>query len=179
MGFYEKAESESEPFYKIKFYEASLGEVRNFLEKLEYGRILNPSEEEKYSADRKSAAEVPSKIAQEKQNMKVSVNVAGDYSNIVKNALVSAFSESGFNIGDDGNYTCDAEINLELNGENPVSIQPGVEARMKNQNGEVLFTCTEKSAEKSIAYSLANAEKKAFPKLAENIKAKIKSFLEE
>lgn len=179
INFYEKAENEDEPFYKIKFYESALNESQNFLEKLEYGRILNPAEEKKYSADREKVSSVPAKIVQEKQNMKVAVNVADDYSNIIKNALVSAFSESGFNIGDGGNYTCDAEINLDQNGENPVSITPGIEVKVKDASGKVLFTYTEKSTEKSIAYSLDNAKKKSFPKLAENIKAKIKSFLED
>lgn len=177
MGFYEKAENESEPFYKIEFYESAQGETENLLEKLEYGRILNPEEEKKYSVDREKVASIPAKIVQEKQNIKVSVNVVGDYSNIIKSALISTFSESGFNVGDDGNYICDAEIILDQNGENPVSIMPGLELEVKGESGKVLLTYSYKTSEKSIAYSLDNAKKKAFPKLAENTKAKIIEML--
>ncbi len=173
MSFYEKAENESEPFYKIKLYESAQGETENFLKKLEYGRILNPLGEEKYSADRKTASEVPSKIGQEKLKIKIAVRVEGDYENSVKNALASAFRESGFNVGDDGAYSCDAKINLDQSGENPVSIMPGIELEVKGGSGKVLLTYSYKTSEKSIAYSLGNAQKKAFPKLAENAKSQI------
>lgn len=48
-SFLKKAESEEDPYTKISLYKSAWKASCDFLEKLEYGRIINPKEEEKYS----------------------------------------------------------------------------------------------------------------------------------
>ena len=83
-GFLKKAESEDDSFMKVSPYKNAWKVSSDFMEKLEYGRIINPKEEEKYSADRTAITELPAKIEKEQKNLTIFVNLKGDYGNIYK-----------------------------------------------------------------------------------------------
>ena len=63
---------------------------------------------------------------------------------------------------------------LNPNGENPVTIMPAVIVSIKSSEEKAVFSYEAKMMEKTVAYSLENAQKKAFPKLAEKINQGIK-----
>ena len=63
---------------------------------------------------------------------------------------------------------------LNPNGENPVTIMPAVIVSIKSREGKAVFSYEAKMMEKTVAYSLENAQKKAFPKLSKKINVEIK-----
>ena len=173
-SFLKKAESEEDTFTKISLFKSAWKVSGDLMEKLEYGRIINPNEEEKYSADRTEVAELPAKIEKEQKNLTIFVNLKGDYGNIVETAIKTALEKGGFIVGSSGNYTADVIVSSNPNGENPVTIMPAVIVSIKSSEGNAVFSYEAKMMEKTVAYSLENAQKKAFPKLAEKINEEIK-----
>lgn len=173
-GFYKKAEKETDSFTKISLYRSAWKASGDFLEKLEYGRIINPKEEEKYSQDRNAVSDLPSKIETEQKNLTLEVYIYGDYANIIETAAKNAFSRNGFVAGIKGNYVADVVVNSNPSGSDPVAIVPAVTVTIKNRNGKAIYSYETNLTEKTVAYSLENAQKKAFPKLAEKINEEIK-----
>ena len=173
-AFLKKAESEDDSFTKISLYKKAWKVSIDFMEKLEFGRIINPKEEEKYSADRTEVAELLSKIEKEQKNLTIVVNLKGDYGNIVETSIKTALEKGGFIVGENGNYTADVVVSSNPNGENPVTIMPAVTMSIKSSEGNAVFSYEAKLMEKTVAYSVENAQKKAFPKLAEIINQEIK-----
>lgn len=173
-SFLKKAESEEDIFTKISLYKSAWKVSVDFVEKLEYGRIINHKEEEKYSSDRMTIAELPSRIEKEQKNLTIRVNISGDYGNIVETSIKSSLEKGGFIIGESGNYTADVVVLSNPNGENPVTIMPAIIVSIKNDKNKAVFSYEANLSEKTVAYSLENAQKKAFPKLAEIINQGIK-----
>ena len=173
-GFLKRAEAEEDPFTKILFYKSAWECSGDFLEKLEYGRIISPKEEEKYSEYREQIAELPSRIESEQKNLTLNVNLTGDYANIIETAVKKSFEKAGFVVGKSGNYTADVVVESNQSGDNPLSVMPAVIVTVKNKSGKSIYSYESKLTEKTVAYSLENAQKKAFPKLAEKIEEEIK-----
>lgn len=173
-AYVKKAESEEDPFTRISLYKSAWNASGDFIEKLEYGRIINSGEEEKYSADREAVSELPSKIEKEKRNLTLAVKVSGDYGNIMETSIKTVFEKGGFIVGEKGNYIADVIVSSNPNGENPVTILPAVIVSIKSSEGKAVFSYEAKLTEKTVAYSLENAQKKAFPQLAEKINQEIK-----
>ena len=173
-AFLKKAESEDDSFTKVSLYKNAWKVSSDFMEKLEYGRIINPNEEEKYSADRTTISELPAKIEKEQKNLTIFVNLKGDYGNIMETSIKTALEKGGFIVGEKGNYTADVIVSSNPNGENPVTIMPAVIVSIKSSEEKAVFSYEAKMMEKTVAYSLENAQKKAFPKLAEKINEEIK-----
>lgn len=168
-AYVKKAESEEDPFTRISLYKSAWNASGDFIERLEYGRIINPGEEEKYSADRDAVSELPSKIEKEKRNLTLAVKVSGDYGNIIENAVRSGLEKLGFIVGTNGNYAADVVVSSNPSGENPVAIMPAVSVSVSNADGRSVLSFEAGLAEKTVAYTLENAQKKAFPKLAERV----------
>lgn len=173
-AFLKKAESEEDSFTKISLYKSAWKVSADFMEKLEYGRIINPKEEEKYSVDRTEVSELPAKIEKEQKKLTIYVNLKGDYGNIVETSIKTALEKGGFIVGENGNYTADVVVSSNPNGENPVTIMPAVTVSIKSSEGKAVFSYEAKLTEKTVAYSVENAQKKAFPKLADRINQEIK-----
>lgn len=147
-AFLKKAELEEDSFTKISLYKKAWNFSGDFMEKLEYGRIINPKEENKYAADRMEVAELPAKIEREQKNLTIRVNLNGDYGNIVEAAIKTALEKGGFIVGSSGNYTADVIVSSNPNGENPVTIMPAVTVSIKNSSGKAVFSYEAKLTEK-------------------------------
>ena len=172
-SFLKKAESEEDPYTKISLYKSAWKASSDFLEKLEYGRIINPKEEEKYSQDRDAVSDLPSRIEAEQKNLTLEVRMSGDYANIIETAVKNAFGRNGFVVGDKGNYVAEVAVSSNPSGSDPVAIVPAVTVTIKNRNGKAIYSYETNLTEKTVAYTLENAQKKAFPKLAEKINQEI------
>ena len=168
---FQKACEESEPLEKLKSLKTAF----------EQARIINPAEEEKYISERNCLSEIPAAFSEEKAKCRVYVSVPGDYSRIITAAVTASFSECGFSVAKtSGEASHIAEILIEDNasGSEPVSIIPAVSLKLTGtETGQTVFSCEAESKEKTVSYTLENARKKAYPKLAEELKAGIKNNL--
>ncbi len=168
-AFLKKAESEDDSFTKIWLYKSAWKVSGDFLERLEYGRIINPKEEDKYSEDRTSIAELPAKIEAGQKNLTVRVHITGDYGNIIETAVETALSDSCFIVGPDGNYTADVVVSSNTSGSNPLTIMPFVSVSVRSISGKSIYSFESKLTEKNCRLFIGKCSEKAFPKLAENI----------
>ena len=90
-------------------------------------------------------------------------------------------SECGFDVvKNQGESTYIAEVLIEDNstGGEPLAITPTVNIKIASKDDKTVFSYEVFSDEKTISYTLENAQKKAYPKLAEEIKAALKSEFE-
>ena len=76
-------------------------------------------------------------------------------------------------------YTLKVYINPNSVGFEPLSISPSIEILLINEKNRPLYNYSYKSAEKEISYSLENAQKKAYPKLAEVVLKELQESLRE
>lgn len=173
-SFLKKSDAEEDSFAKISLLKSAWKASGDFLEKLEYARIVNPKEEEQYAADREEISELPARIEKEQKNLTVRVNLTGDYGNIVETAVKKALERGGFIVEPQGVYLADVVISTNPDGENPVTVMPAVAVTIKNGSGKGVHSFEAKLTEKTVAYTLENAQKKAFPKLAEKINEELK-----
>lgn len=160
------AEHESDPFLKIILYKKTLGSAQSFLKKLEYARIISAKKEGEYSSDRRAVSEIPSLIAVEQEKCSVYISIQGDYGNIIRSALAQTLSNNGFRItktADTALYAANAIIENNAHGADPVTIYPSLDLKITNKNGKTVFSNQTKMTQKSIAYTLENAQKKAYP----------------
>jgi len=168
-GFYNKAQDEEDVYFRIKLLKNALSSAEDFEEILEYGRLINPDKEEKYAKDRDVIASIPASILQLRQSVKIKTSITGDYAGIIENKVVKAFEQNGYTVGKSGDYTLVIDIDSNVTGSDPLAIYPFVRISLLSKSGKSVYSCEAKLEEKTVAFSLDVAQKKAFPKLAELI----------
>ncbi len=176
-GFYKKAQSESEPIFKCSYYKNAWEKGKDFLTVLEYGRLIHPDKEASYDKDRATLMQIPSLIESEKKSVSIKVTVTGDYGNIIKTAVSEAFKNAGYTISESGNCIANVTVDSNQIGKDPVTIYPSVDIKLNGVTGATVYSYQQKISQKTAAYSLETAQKKAFPFLGELIKAQVPSDL--
>lgn len=173
-NFYKKAAAEEDPYTKISLLKNALDSSINYMEKLEYGRIILPQEEEKYESDLDLISEIPSVIETEMKKLTVTVQVSGDYGNIIETAVKNVLKKNGFIVAQNGNYIALVNVDSNITGQDPYAIYPAVQVTVESTAGKAVAAYESKITEKTVAYTVENAQKKAFPKLAEKINQEMK-----
>ena len=182
LAMKKKADSETDPLTKCLLYEKALKSGGAFLEKLEYARFVHPSKEAAYSSDRKAVGELPALIAGERENCSVFLNVTGDYGNIMSVSLATALSKGGFKITKtkkEATYVASALIEDNAIGDDPISITPSLDLKVESKAGKTALAVQANVEKKTVAYTLENARKKAYPLLAEQSEKLILNKLED
>ena len=173
-SFYNKAEDISEPFLKFIKYKQALISAKDFLEKLEYGNLLNPKKNTIYTKDIELISSIPILIKEVCKNAPISVSVKGDYNNILGNSVKKLFINEGFEFSQTGTYILSVGIEPNVEGNEPLTIYPSVYVELSNSKGDIFFTYDYTHPEKTIAYALETAQRKVYPKIAEIISTEIK-----
>ncbi len=173
-GFYNKAVVEEDTFTKVSLYKSAWNAAGDFMEKLEYARIINPKEEEVYSSDRSVMAELPSVIDTEMQNLTLTVNMTGDYGAIIETAIKDCFEKSGFVIGSNGKYQADVKVDINATGDNPITAYPSVVITVHNDKSKSIYSYQAKITEKTVSYTMDSTYKKALSKLSDKIIQEVK-----
>ena len=79
---------------------------------------------------------------------------------------------------DESTYIAEVVIENNSTGGEPLAITPTVNIKIVSKNDKTVFSYEEFSNEKTVSYTLENAQKKAYPKLTEQIKAALKNEFE-
>lgn len=178
-NFYMKAEKETEPFLRFTLFKQTWEKGKDFLETLEYGRLLNDKHEMEYTDVKAKLANVPMFLQDSISKSTINLEIQGDYGNIIENAIINAFFECGFVIGDNGMYTLFVEIEPNVIGNNPLSISPSINVVLKNKSNKSFYNYSYKSQEKIVSYTLENAQKKAYSKVADVVLKEIPENIRE
>lgn len=177
-AIYDAASKEEDLLLRCSMYKKAFVSGQDFLQRLEYGRILTSEKEAEYKDDRRVLSEIPALIEKEKSSCTIFIEVQGDYERIVQSSLTDVFKNAGFRLVRseiEAVYTCNAYIELNISGSEPLSVKPGIEIKIDNNQKQTIFSNQINSVEKTLAYSLEKAQKKAFPLFAEKISEEFKT----
>lgn len=173
-GLLKNVGRETDSFTKLKLLKTVWAAGKDLTEKLEYARIISPTNEATYGTIREHFSEIPVIFETEKSKCKTFVTVRGDYSEIFSTAISSVLADCGFGIVKTFNeaaYIVEMAIEDNVSGNQPLAIMPTVNIKIINKNNKTVFSYETSSQEKTLAYSLETAQRKAYPKLATEIKA--------
>ncbi len=172
-SFYNSARVEGEPFFIMSDYKNAWEHGKEFLTTLEYGRLIHPDRERMYAADRAKLAEIPVKIDNERRQIAIQLNIQGDYNGIITTALENAFKKSGLTVSKKGNYMADVEIKPNSDGKSPLAVYPEIDLKLTASSGQTVYSYKDRLSERTVAYSLETAQKKAYPVFARQIEENI------
>ena len=172
-GFYNSARSEGEPIFVMSYYKNAWERGKDFLTALEYGRLIHPAKEKAYSADRADIARIPAKIEDERRVIQIQIDITGDYNGIIRTSLENAFKKAGFTVSRRGNYKAVVEVEPNSDGKNPLAVFPEIDLKLEGVTGQTVYSYKDRLAERTVAYSLETAQKKAYPVLARQIEQNI------
>lgn len=179
-GLYKNLEKESDDFSKLNLCKKVWASGKELLEKLEYGRIINPQEEAAYQTERDLFSNIPVIFEEAKQNCSIYLNISSDYNQSISTALSSAFADCGFNVVKtnlQANYIAEVVVEENITGRDPLSIKPGINLKVVSKNGKSVYSYEVVAQEKSIGYTLKSAQKKAYPKLTKELQEVVKQNL--
>ena len=172
-------DTEEDFFLRMKLYKTAWIQGQEVLKKLEYGRIISPSEEKQYQSLRDEISKIPSQHSKCKNACIVFVKIENDYNRVLAAAISSALTKCGIKVAKTENeVSYIAEVNVEDNcveGE-PLSITPDLNLKIishRKSSVITVYSFETSSSEKAIAYSLENARKKVYPKFAKEIEASV------
>lgn len=169
LSFMEKAQSEAEPFRACAYYKDAWDSVQDFFSSLDYGRRIYPEADTVFAESKERALSVPSLLAAKKKSVSVRIVCAEDADGIIRNAIAQKFEEAGFAVSDNGRCTAEADIKLNAEGSDPVAVRPSLTVTVRGRTGEAVHSFQCRVQEKTAAYSLETAKRRALPKLAEEI----------
>lgn len=173
-------DEENDPFTKCTAYGKAWKSGKSLLEKLEYARILSAKKESEYAEDRKAVSEILSKISAEREKCTVYLLVTGDYGNTITSALSKTLANNGFKVAKsatEANYTANALVESNSVENDPITIYPSLDLKITSKGGKTVFANQCKVEQKTIAYTLENAQKKAYPILAKEAEKAINAEL--
>jgi len=180
-GLLKKLDKESDSFIKLKSLKTTWQKGKDLIEKLEYGRLIFPTRESEYSSSRDIFSELPVIFEETKSKCKTFIKVHGDYNRIFTTGISTVLSECGFDVVknyDESIYIAEVVIEDNSTGGEPLAITPTVNIKIVSKNGKTVYSYEEFSNEKTVSYTLENAQKKAYPKLTAQIKAVLKNEFE-
>lgn len=175
-SLYKNLNKETDDFTKLGMCKRCWDAGKELLQKLEYGRIINPNKESDYENERENISQLPVIFEEAKSNSTMYISADTDYNRTITMALSSALSDSGFSVEknlSESKYVAKIQIENNISGSDPLSIKPGINIKIVNQNNKTVFSYEVLAEEKSVGYTLESAQKKAYPKLAAVIKEAI------
>lgn len=166
-SFWEKAQADNEPFRACLYYKNAWNAAQDFFKALDKGRLINPKADEIFSQSKTRSLSVPSLIDAQKKDAAVRIVCSGDSGGIIKTALAQKFAQTGFTVSDNAKTTAEVQIEMNEEGSEPVAVRPSLTVTVRGKTGEMVYSFQCRAKEKTAAYSLETAKRRALPKLAQ------------
>jgi hypothetical protein len=178
-GYYNKAESESDPFIKIRYLYAADKAADSFKAELAYGALFSESSvSASYGGDRTVMAEIPAIIKNIQIKNPLYVSVDHDSDNAVYSAVTDVFTGLGYTVSaykTEAAYTVNVSVHFNDIPEKEVEddtvlhvLNPDVTLLIGDSTKTVYIFSTK--AERTLSYSKVKAESKACRGIAEAVK---------
>ena len=169
---YRKIIEEQDSFSQIALCQNASEAGKELMSRLEYARIISPKNEASYQSDRDRVAKIPVLFDEAKGKCIIYLDCPGDYNNVLMAAVSSAFSNAGMTVSkskSQANYICTIDVDDNVTGSDPLTINPAVSIRMVDLSGRAVYSHECASADKTISYTMDNAKKKGYPKFAKDV----------
>lgn len=179
-GLYKNLEKQTDYFTKLGMCKKVWSAGKELLEKLEYGRIINPEGEAVYQNERDSISNIPVIFEEVKQSCSIYIQINSDYNRMISTALSTAFKDCGFGVAKtqtEANYTTEVTVQDNISGKEPLSILPSINLKIVSKDGKSVYSNEILTSEKAVGYTLESAQKKSYPKLAKELEETVKSNL--
>lgn len=181
LRLYESAEAEADPFLRLSRLKTAQGAVSDMLERLEYGRTISPQNEAAYLSVRDKVARIPVLSETARKECTVFVSARGDHNRAMEQAVSNALAKSGFTVtGTAGGakYTASVDVDDNASGSDPVAIMPTVSLKIMGKGGNAIYSYEAAASEKTMAYTIENAKKRVYPKLAQEVESALQKDLD-
>ena len=171
-SLYTVIQNEPEPFLKIKRINECRKSVDELTENLNFARFIVSEKEAGYKQTREKISNLSVIYNDELLKCKVYIDCPDDYNKILSTTFAKIFNRKNISIvkkADEANYIAKIEIDDCIIGEEPYAIQPVVTLKILGTQKQTVYSQDFSAEEKTLAYTIDNARKKAYPKLAEKI----------
>lgn len=171
---YDIAEETPEPIIKQQYYKAAFNKGTEFIETLEYGRLINKQCDLFYNNDKETVFSVPAKISDAIKNSSMKMIVTGDYENIISTAVANVFTEAGYTIAKTkSNYDLYVTVTDNLSSStDAVSVTPDIDIKLVSNKGETVYSFQYKGTKK-VAFSASVAKQRSFKETSTELEAKL------
>lgn len=176
---YNKALAENDKILSCAYYKSAASSGAVFLEKLSFAYGVNPDVASEYKEDREKILEIPSVIQQKMQESTLHLVLTGDYGNIISTAITESFNDLGLVVDrNKGEYQLQVTVSdnkmVEKNNDYEIiAIFPSVLVNLINSSGRTVYSYEKKLGKTVSMNGLEYAQKRAYPKLGEEIKAEL------
>ena len=173
-----KRADEKEPFVANVYLSAAWEAGKVLLERLEYARTISEVREAAYKGDREHIASIPARMLENNLASALALDIKGDNSNIISEAVQTTFSSFGLTVGESApNYTLSVVISDNATGddESIYKIYPDIKIEIKSKDGNTVYSYALKWNEPNgqAAGTVERAERLAFAKMAERIRTEV------
>lgn len=172
----QKAQAESDPVQKCALYVKMASPAANLLSALDFARLISFEKEAAYAPDRNAASSLDALIEAERAKCTVYIEATGDWSSVFTGAVSGALSQSGFAVSKTKSaavYTATVTIEANATGTEPLSILPAIDVKIESTAHRTVYAKQIQAEKKTVAYALETAQKKAYPQLADKLKAEM------
>lgn len=188
-NFYKKGKSlaDDDPFSAISYYKSAAKEGETFTELCDFGRFISSKCTEVYGSVQDEVDSLDGLIAELFSELKLTLSVTGDFTNIISKKITDLFSEEGFTFAKNKNdavYIVNVEIDLNEVISNKgtedevTAVYPAVNIYLENRlSGETVFSMEEEISDKTAAFNHDTAVKKGLKKLADKLDEKYRGNL--
>lgn len=150
FSFYDVADKNEEPLYKMLIYMQSTEFEEEFFSAYSYARILSSSlTDSNYSSDLATVSSVSAKTMEEKNKCTFAVNIKGDEKNIIYQCVKDELSGAGYtvrNAGEQALYNVNVNVHLDDTPVNSLHVlRPSVELLIEGKSAS-LFSYAKQAA---------------------------------
>ncbi len=178
QSLYDLAMGTKEQILRYKYLYNSRDAGYDLISKLYFGFLINPDKKAEYRGIIYEISNDAVFGTLEQQLIPLYVKISGDQGGIITSAITDIFSTFGFIVstkqGNSSNYTLTVTIeDNETVSDDIHAIFPYVELRLTNKAETETFYTWNKRWTKTANFSLAQCQRRAYPKMAEDINAEV------
>lgn len=179
-AIYSQVGRQANSFTEYQHYNRAWNKGKEFLNTLEFGRLLMDGIDSKYRDDRALIATLPATLQNKSQACSMRLVVHGDSEGIFTSAIKDVFSEMGFIVSENtGAYTIHLSISEnEAYHEDLYAVFPVADITIKGNGNTTLYSLQHKGS-RSVATTAAVAKRRGFKRTATEFAAKVKEAFNE
>lgn len=182
------AKKAADPITSFKYFSNAKTAREDLLSALNVGFLFDPSKEKEFRGLVSELYQNQDLDALGSCQILTLLESSGDCENIITSKVVEVFKKHNFSAGAGSKKNYEAVLKIEIENNEKSSdeiytIMPQISITLSSKDGKNVYYSYQNSWGKTANFSLAQAQKKAFPKIAEELKVAIdldfkKKFLE-